>query len=99
MQGLSSNPPPGIFLTARWGNLILANYAVDPALLRDYVPAGTELDTWQGGHLVSLVAFQFLDTRVCGMAIPGHRNFIEVNLRFYVRRHLKAGWRRGVVFI
>src|SRR5207253_2550682 len=31
--------------------------------------------------------------------IPFHRNFEEVNLRFYVRRHARDGWRRGVVFI
>ena len=34
-----------------------------------------------------------------GVAIPGHRDFQEVNLRFYVRRFVNGGWRRGVVFI
>jgi uncharacterized protein len=91
--------PPGIFLSARWENLILANYAVDPALLAPYLPAGTELDPWQGGHLVSLVGFQFLQTRVLGLAIPFHVNFVEFNLRFYVRRRVGEEWRRGVVFI
>ncbi len=28
----------------------------------------------------------FRDTRVKGLPIPFHRNFEEVNLRFYVRR-------------
>jgi hypothetical protein len=36
---------------------------------------------------------------VLGWAIPGHRNFEEVNLRFYVRREAEDGWRRGVVFV
>jgi uncharacterized protein YqjF (DUF2071 family) len=31
--------------------------------------------------------------------IPFHSNFEEVNLRFYVRRKAKDGWRRAVVFI
>src|SRR5262249_50218245 len=31
--------------------------------------------------------------------IPRHRDFEEVNLRFYVRRKTAEGWRRGVVFI
>ena len=30
---------------------------------------------------------------------PFHRNFEEVNLRFYVRRWTSEGWRRGVVFV
>ena len=86
---------PRPFLTAEWRNLALANYAVDPGLLAARVPSGVELDTHDGKHYVSLVAFQFLNTRVRGVRIPGHVNFVEVNLRFYVRR----GGKRGVVFI
>ena len=64
------------------------------------MPRGTELDFWQGHALVSLVGFSFADTRVRGISIPGHRDFEEVNLRFYVRRRLPPGPdRRAVVFI
>jgi len=88
------------FLTARWEHLVLLNYTVDPALLRPLVPAGTELDAWEGRHLISLVGFRFLDTRLLGIPIPGHRSFEEVNLRFYVRRRGPDGARRrAVVFI
>jgi len=45
------------------------------------------------------VAFRFLDTRVRGVPIPFHRDFTEVNLRFYVRRDTSSERRRGVVFI
>src|SRR5207244_3163196 len=34
-----------------------------------------------------------------GLPIPLHRDFEEVNLRFYVRRKSADTWRRGVVFI
>jgi uncharacterized protein len=88
-----------IFLTARWEKLLMANYEVDAALLLPHLPAGTELDRWNGKCLVSLVGFMFLDTRVLGIPIPFHRNFEEVNLRFYVRYKAAEGWRRGVVFI
>ena len=44
---------------------------------------------------MSLVGFQFLDTAVSGRSIPFHRDFDEVNLRFYVR----GVEGRGVVFI
>jgi uncharacterized protein YqjF (DUF2071 family) len=89
----------GIFLTAQWRYLVMLNYEVDPGVLAPYVPAGTVLDLWQGRSLVSLVGFQFLDTRVLGWTIPGHRHFTEVNLRFYVRREVGGETRRGVVFI
>jgi uncharacterized protein YqjF (DUF2071 family) len=78
----------------------MLNYEVPAALLRPLVPAGTELDTLNGSALASIVGFRFLNTRVLGLAIPGHRDFDEVNLRFYVRRRDGAGtWRRAVVFV
>jgi uncharacterized protein len=86
---------PGRFLTAEWNNLLLFNFAVDPALLLAHVPPGTELDTWAGRTFLSLVGFEFNRTRVLGVAVPFHRSFEEVNLRFYVRR----GERRGVAFL
>jgi len=87
------------FLTAKWHELIMANYEVDPSLLAGRVPAGTELDLHEGRCFVSLVGFMFLDTRVVGFLIPFHVNFEEVNLRFYVRRETDEEVRRGVVFI
>lgn len=77
----------------------MLNYEIDPALLRDRVPAGTELDSWNGKTFVSVVGFLFLDTRVLGVPVPFHRCFEEVNLRFYVRRRAGEEWRRGVVFV
>lgn len=87
------------FLTADWRYLAMLNYEIDPALLAPYVPAGTALDFWRGRCYVSVVGFLFLNTRLRGLPIPGHINFEEVNLRFYVGRQATDGWRRGVVFI
>lgn len=87
------------FLTARWQDLIMANYEVDTSLLEQRVPAGTELDLFEGKCFVSLVGFVFLDTRVKGVPIPFHRNFEEVNLRFYLKRETKDGTRRAVCFV
>lgn len=77
----------------------MANFAVDPALVRPLVPRGVEIDFWNGRTYLSLVGFMFLDTRVMGVAVPGHRDFEEVNLRFYVRYKAEEGWRRGVTFV
>jgi uncharacterized protein len=88
------------FLTAHWRWLVMVNYAIDARVLEPRVPAGTTLDLWQGQALVSVVGFRFLDTRLRGVPIPFHRNFDEVNLRFYVRRTTPQGAvRRGVVFV
>ena len=88
-----------VFLTAEWHELALLNYAVEPNLLRAFVPKGTELDSFEDKCLVSLVGFRFLNTKVGGVSWPFHSNFDEVNLRFYVRRREDSEWRRGVVFI
>lgn len=87
------------FLTAEWRNLVILNYEFDPARLEHLRPEGTELDFWNGRTYISLVGFRFLKTSLLGLPIPFHRNFSEVNLRFYVRRQSDEGWRRGVVFI
>ena len=91
--------PEPRFLTAEWRNLAMLNFEIDPAILKERVPAGCELDSWDGRSLVSVIGFQFLKTRVRGISIPFHRNFEEVNLRFYVRRKVDGEWRRGVVFV
>jgi uncharacterized protein len=87
------------FLTAEWLRLIMANYAVDPEILKPFVPAKTELDTWNGTTYVSLVGFLFHDTCVRGIRYPYHTTFPEVNLRFYVRYKENDAYKRGVVFI
>jgi uncharacterized protein YqjF (DUF2071 family) len=87
------------FLSAQWRHLLMLNYEVEPAVLLPLLPGGTELDVWNGKTFLSLVGFLFLRTRVLGIPIPFHRDFEEVNLRFYVRRRSSEGWRRGVVFV
>ncbi|PYL47732.1 MAG: hypothetical protein DMF40_07280 [Verrucomicrobia bacterium] len=74
------------FLTANWRYLAMLNFAVEPEILAPHVPAGTELDFYNDKTYLSVVGFLFYHTIVCGLPIPRHRNFEEVNLR-------------GVVFI
>lgn len=74
-----------VFLSAEWNNLILYNYPVEDSCLKPYLPAGCELDYFENSAFVSLVAFQFLNTKVFGLKWPGFTNFFEVSLRFYVK--------------
>lgn len=87
------------FLTAEWRKLVFANYAIDPAILRPWLPNGTELDYWNNTCYISVVGFLFLETKVKGIKVPFHVNFEEINLRFYVKRKDGNEWKRGVVFI
>ncbi len=87
------------FLKAEWRKLIMANYKFDPKLLKDFLPAKTELDFCYNNCYVSLVGFMFQNVRVTGLKIPFHINFPEVNLRFYVKYKKDNEWQRGVVFI
>jgi len=82
-------------LEGAWRDLVVANYEVDPEVLRPYVPAGTELDTWNGKTVMSVVGLSFEDTRAMGVPAVGQQQFEQLNLRFYV----KQGDKRGVVFI
>lgn len=91
----SGGTRPRPFLRARWVDLLVVTYAVPDELLAPHLPGGLELDRWEGSALVSLVAFDFLRTRVWGIPWPGFVNFPELNLRFYVR----DGQRRGVCFL
>ena len=87
------------FLTANWRYLAVLNFVVDPEILAPLVPPGTEIDFENGETFLSVVGFLFLDTRLLGLPIPLHRDFEEVNLRFYVRKKSADTWRRGVVFV
>ena len=88
-----------VFLQAEWRFLAMLNFEIDPGLLFEFVPPGTELDRWNEKVFISLVGFRFLKTKVWGIPFPFYRNFDEVNLRFYVRRFEGNEIRRGVVFI
>ena len=86
---------PVPFLTADWLNVAAITFAVEEERLRPYLPHGATIDSLEGVPRLSLVAFEFRRTRVRGLAIPGHIDFPEINLRFYVRHRGE----RGVVFI
>jgi uncharacterized protein YqjF (DUF2071 family) len=87
------------FLEAKWENLIMANYAVDPTILIPYLPKGVELDSFEGKCYVSLVGFMFNKTKIFNVPIPYLGSFEEINLRFYVVRKDGDTLKRGVVFI
>src|SRR5919109_2249125 len=87
------------FLTANWRYLAMLNFVCDPRIVAPLVPSGTEIDYENGETFVSVVGLLFINTRLRGLPVPLHRDFEEVNLRFYVRKKSADTWRRGVGFI
>lgn len=87
------------FLRARWENLIMANYEIDPSVLQPSLPYGVEIDTYRSKAYISLVGFLFRETRLFNVSVPFLGTFEEINLRFYVVRKMGAETRRGVVFV
>ena len=55
-------------------------------MLTPFIPEGIKLDFHNGSCYISLVAFQFLNTKVFGFPGFTKRNFDEINLQFYVKR-------------
>lgn len=88
-----------IFLKAIWENIVMANYALEPAILEPYLPRGVELDLYNGKAYVTLVGFMFKNTKLFNVPIPYLGTFEEINLRFYVLRKEGNEIKRGVVFI
>lgn len=77
----------------------MCNFEVDSSILTPHLPPGTELDTFEGKHLVSIVGFIFEKTKILGFPAFFHHHFEELNLRFYVTRKDEGKIKRGTVFI
>ena len=88
-----------VFLKAKWENIIMANYQIEPKLLLPFLPKGVSLDLYQGKAYVSLVGFMFKNTKLFDVPIPFFGTFEEINLRFYVVSKEGDELKRGVVFI
>lgn len=73
-----------VFLTAHWDYLLLVNYAVPKDFLTPFLPEDCELTLWKDQAFISVVGFQFNNTRVFKVKWPYFTDFLEINLRFYL---------------
>ena len=88
--------PPGNWIMGQtWSDLLFAHWTADPETLRPHLPAGLELDLFEGEAWVGVVPFRMEDVRLRGLPpVPGTATFPELNVRTYVRH----GDRPGVWF-
>ncbi len=79
--------PPGLpLMRQRWSQLLFAHWAIDPALLRPYLPARLELDLFEGQAWLGVVPFTMSHIRPLGLpAVPGLHHLHELNVRTYAR--------------
>ncbi len=81
--------------TQRWTELLFLHWVVPAEQLRTVIDPRLELDLWDGQALIGIVPFRMQD--ICAWFMPRALglNFLEVNLRTYVRYN----GRPGVVFL
>ena len=82
-------------MSMRWCDLLFAHWRANAEVLRRWLPAGLELDLFEGRAYVGVVPFRMEGVTPRGLPeIPGLHAFPELNLRTYVT----AGGRPGVWF-
>ena len=73
-------------MTQRWNDLLFAHWPIPTPKMEALLPEWLEADTFQGSAWLGAVPFWLDRIKVRGMpAIPGLRNFPDLNLRTYVR--------------
>src|SRR3954470_6934704 len=73
-------------MTQTWNDLLFAHWPVDRASLKEKIPAGFELDEFEGQAWVGVVPFHMTNVAPRGVpALPWISAFPELNVRTYVR--------------
>lgn len=74
-----------------WSNLLFAHWRVPVEKLRELIPSGLEVDTFDGDAWIGVVPFELaIRPRFCPV-VPGIASFPEINVRTYVTRDGKPG--------
>jgi uncharacterized protein YqjF (DUF2071 family) len=93
----TTRPVRRSLLVQRWEDLAFLHWAVDPAVVAPFLPAGTTPDTLDGVTYVGLIAFRMAGVGFFrGPGVPFFGTFCETNVRVY---SVDAAGRRGVVFL
>jgi len=70
----------------RWVQLLFLHWSISPDIVQMTLPHGLQVDTFEGNAWVGIVPFFMRGVRPAGFAsVPGISNFLELNLRTYVR--------------
>ena len=85
--------PPGSWAQAQtWEELLFAHWTVPADALRAHVPAGLDIDHFEGRAYLGLTPFRVTNLRLRGLPpVPGFSSFLELNCRTYVSHGDKPG--------
>lgn len=73
-------------ISQRWNDLLFAHWPVPASAIAALLPAGLQVDTFQGSAWLGVTPFWIDRIKVRGMpTIPGLRSFPELSLRTFVR--------------
>jgi uncharacterized protein len=79
-------------MTQTWHDLLFAHWPVDVKVLREHVPPGFEIDTFDAQAWVAVVPFRMTNVAPRGVpALPWVSAFPELNVRTYVRVNGRPG--------
>ena len=79
-------------MTQTWNDLLFAHWPVDARTLQENVPAGFELDLFDGQGWLGIVPFHMTNVAPRGVpALPFMSAFRELNVRTYVRVQGRPG--------
>lgn len=86
-------PPSGPWVMAQsWHDLLFAHWPIETAKLRLQVPAGLEIDKFNGQAWIAVAPFRMTGVRLRGTpALPWLSAFPELNVRTYVTGNEKPG--------
>ena len=79
-------------MVQRWNDVVFLHWRFEPDVVQRLLPAGVEVDTFDGSAWVGLVPFHMDALGVAGWApLPHVGSFPEVNVRTYVRARGRVG--------
>jgi len=75
-----------------WQEMLFAHWEAPADTLRPHLPAGLELDTFDGRAWIGLTPFRLTGLRARGLLpVPRLSGFLELNVRTYVTREGRPG--------
>ncbi len=84
---IRSRPSGQPVMHQKWGKLLFMHWRIEPDLLRPLIPAGLEIDLFDGSAWIAIVPFTMWDIRAFppyAPAVPGLSAMHELNVRTYV---------------
>ncbi|MBY7142504.1 DUF2071 domain-containing protein [Virgibacillus sp. NKC19-3] len=79
-------------ITQKWEHLLFMHLPIPQEVIKEHIPEGLELDTYDDKAWITIIPFKICDMRLRNMPpFPFLRSFLELNVRTYVRRNKKSG--------